>query len=275
MPMSKIAKKVDQTVRFIRKQTSFKPDIGLILGSGLGELVSEIDEEALFPFSRIPNFASCSIVGHAGNLVLGNLQGKNVCALSGRLHYYEGHSMEDVVFPTRVMGGLGIKKLIVTNSAGAVAKSFKVGDLMLITDHINLLGKNPLRGDNPIELGPRFVDMTYAYDQSLLQIARKVAKKEKILLREGIYVASSGPTYETPAEIRMIRTIGGDAAGMSTVPEVIAANHMNIRVLGISCLTNMAAGVLDQPLSHEEVIETTEKVKETFKRFIKSILKEI
>lgn len=275
LPDTKVFKKVKQAVHFIQKQTKFKPDIGLILGSGLGELADEIKAEKIIPYSKIPNFAKCGVSGHAGKLVLGKLQNKNVCALSGRLHYYEGHSMETVVFPTRVMGALGIKKLIITNAAGAIAKSFKVGDLMLITDHINLLGENPLRGENPIELGPRFVDMTYAYDPALIRLARKIAKKEKILLREGVYVASSGPTYETPAEIKFIRTIGGHAAGMSTVPEVIAANHMNIRVLGISCLTNMAAGILDQPLSHEEVIETTEKVKNTFKRFVKAILKEM
>lgn len=263
-----------QSAQYIQSKITATPEIGLILGSGLGILADEIENAVAIPYSEIPNFPVSTVHGHAGQLVIGQLSGKTVIAMQGRFHHYEGYSMDKVTFPVRVMKLLGVEKLIVTNAAGGVNKDFTPGDLMLITDHINFMS-NPLIGANDERFGPRFPDMSTAYDKEFQQLARKVAADLNIEIQEGVYLGLTGPTYETPAEIRMIRTLGGDAVGMSTVPEVIVANHSSMRVLGISCITNMAAGILDQPLNHEEVIETTEKVKSTFLLYVKELVKNL
>jgi purine-nucleoside phosphorylase len=214
-------------------------------------------------------------MGHAGKLILGEASGVPVAALQGRVHFYEGYSMSDVVFPVRVLGGLGIRQLVATNAAGGVNINFRPGDLMLITDHINLMGTNPLVGNNIDELGVRFPDMSEAYDSAMREVALRAARRRGISLREGVYIGLSGPSYETPAEIRMCRALGADAVGMSTVPEVIAASHMGIRTLGISCITNMAAGILPRKLTHQEVMETTEKVKEQFIALLEATIPEL
>lgn len=263
-----------QSAQYIQSKITATPEIGLILGSGLGILADEIENAIAIPYSEIPNFPVSTVHGHAGQLVIGQLSGKTVIAMQGRFHHYEGYSMDKVTFPVRVMKLLGVEKLIVTNAAGGVNKEFTPGDLMLITDHINFMS-NPLIGANDERFGPRFPDMSSAYDKEFQQVARTVAADLNIAIQEGVYLGLTGPTYETPAEIRMIRTLGGDAVGMSTVPEVIVANHSSMRVLGISCITNMAAGILDQPLNHEEVIETTEKVKSTFLLYVKELVKNL
>ena len=250
------------------------PEIAIILGSGLGDIADQVDGISI-SYSDIPGFKTSSVQGHAGRLIIGKLSSRNVIVMQGRFHYYEGHTMQEVILPVRVMKLLGADKLVVTNAAGGVNLNFKPGDLMLISDHLNLTGQNPLIGKNLGELGPRFVDMSYAYNKDLLNIADKIADDLGIKIQKGIYAALSGPTYETPAEIRMLRTLGADAVGMSTVPEVIAANHMGMKVLGISCITNMAAGILDKPLCHDEVIETSNRVKINFIKLSKEIIKEI
>jgi purine-nucleoside phosphorylase len=213
------------------------------------------------------------VEGHAGQLVIGELEGKTVIAMQGRFHFYEGYSMDKVTFPVRVMKYLGVEKLIVTNAAGGVNESFEAGDLMLLTDHINNMGTNPLIGPNDNELGARFPDMSEPYCKELRKLAKDVAAEIGLKVQEGVYVGNTGPSYETPAEVRMLRTLGGDAVGMSTVPEVIIARHSGLKVLGISCISNMAAGILDQPLTHDEVMETTEMVKANFLQFVKTIIK--
>lgn len=266
---------MQNTVEFINSKTGgIAPEIGLILGSGLGDLANEIDGVSI-PYGDIPNFCKSTVQGHAGKLVIGKLCGKSVVAMQGRFHFYEGHSLQTVIFPVRVMKALGIEKLIVTNAAGGVNTFFSPGDLMMITDHLNLLGTSPLFGPNDDSLGPRFVDMSYAYDKSLQTLIEQSAQTLEIKLRKGVYAAMTGPTYETPAEVRMLRTIGADAVGMSTVPEVIAANHMGIKTAGLSCITNMAAGILDQPLNHEEVIETSNRVKDSFTKLLKEFISRI
>ena len=257
----------------IASRAKERPRVLLVLGSGLGSLAERV-EGIRIPYEDIPHFPRVTVEGHAGYLAVGRLNGVSVAALSGRFHYYEGYGLDDVTFFVRVLASLGAKTMLVTNAAGGVNKKFKVGDLMLLTDHINFLGANPLRGAN-VPPGPRFPDMSTAYDPALRKIALDVAKKEKIKLRQGIYVASMGPCYETPAEIRMCRGWGADAVGMSTVPEVIVARHCGIKCIGISAITNMAAGILPQPLSHEEVIETTTRIKATFARLVQGILKRL
>lgn len=270
-----LSTKLKESADFILSKTKFKPEIGLILGSGLGAIADKIEDAEHYNYSDIPNFPVSTVEGHAGKLVIGNFQGKQVVAMQGRFHYYEGYEMDQVTFPVRVMKLLGVQTLIVTNAAGAVNKDFNPGDLVLISDHINLSGRNPLIGRNLDEFGPRFPDMSNAYDKDLRTKVKEIAKNAGIELREGVYTMLSGPTYETPAEIRMIRTLGGDAVGMSTVPEVIIANHCGLKVIGVSCMTNMAAGILDQPLCHEEVMETSNKVKATFINLMTNIIKEI
>ncbi|OEH93597.1 purine-nucleoside phosphorylase [Bacillus solimangrovi] len=262
-------------VDYINSKITEEPKIGLILGSGLGVLADEIEDPITIDYSDIPNFPVSTVEGHAGMLVFGKLQGKNVIAMKGRFHYYEGYGMDKVTFPVRVMKMLGVEKLIVTNAAGGVNESYSPGDLMLINDHINNTGTNPLIGPNDNELGVRFPDMSESYSKELRSLAKDVAKKLNLKIQEGVYVANPGPVYETPAEIRMTRKMGGDAVGMSTVPEVIVARHSGLEVLGISCISNMAAGILDQPLTHDEVIETTEKVRESFLAFVKNIVGEM
>ena len=273
--MKTMIRNLRQSVDYIHAITDIQPQIALILGSGMGALTRDIRNPVRISYESIPHFPMVTVEGHAGELVLGTLCNKKIVTMAGRFHYYEGYSLTDITYPVRVMKLLGAQVLIVTNAAGSINRGFKVGDLMLITDHINNIKQDPLRGENAEELGPRFLDMTYAYDRNLLAIAENVGKREGIRLQKGVYIASPGPSYETPAEIRGYSLIGADAAGMSTIPEVIVARHMNMRVLGISCLTNMAAGVLDKSLNHAEVIETARKVKGDFIQFVKAILKEI
>jgi purine-nucleoside phosphorylase len=248
------------------------PQMGLILGSGLGELADDIEDARTFPYGEIPGFKESTVEGHAGQLVFGELEGANVCIMQGRYHYYEGHDMDDLIFPVQVMSALDMNTLLVTNASGAINRDFQVGDLVRLEDHINFMGTNPLMGPNDDDLGPRFVDMTYAYDPELGELAHDQADQLGLGLKDGVYLATTGPSYETPAEIEMFDTVGADLVGMSTVPEVIAANHCGMDVLGISCVTNMAAGVLDEPLDHEEVIETTERVKSDFKDLVRGIV---
>lgn len=269
--MSKIKNASD----FIKSKTKYTPELGLILGSGLGAIADKIENAEYYPYESLPNFPVSTVSGHAGRLVIGTFQGKQVVAMQGRFHFYEGYEMNDVTFPVRVMKLLGVKTLIVTNAAGAVNTSYKAGDLMLISDHINLSGRNPLIGKNLDEFGTRFPDMSNAYNKDLRTKVRTIAKNLDIKLQEGVYCMFSGPTYETPAEVKMARILGGDAAGMSTAPEVVVANHCGIKVLGVSCMTNMAAGILEQPLTHQEVMETSEMVRETFIKLMTTIIKEI
>ncbi|WP_342429619.1 purine-nucleoside phosphorylase [Neobacillus sp. FSL H8-0543] len=260
---------------FIFSKTDSRPTIGMILGSGLGTLADEISNPVTIPYSEIPHFAKSEAVGHANELVIGELMGKTVVAMKGRFHYYEGYTLDEVTFPVRVMKALGVENLLITNACGAVNTSFSPGDLMLITDHINLVGTNPLIGPNNSELGTRFPDVSRVYNPDLRNLATKVAIKQNIQLQNGVYAWWSGPAYETPAEIRMIRVLGADAVGMSTVPEAVVAVHGGMKVLGISCLTNMACGILDQPLSHDEVIEVAGKVRGNFVNLVKGVLEEI
>ncbi|SET88524.1 purine-nucleoside phosphorylase [Salinibacillus kushneri] len=267
---------IKESASFIAtKLTGDKPALGLILGSGLGVLADEIENPVVIPYGDIPHFPQSTVAGHKGQLVIGQLEGKQVIAMQGRFHYYEGYRMEQVTFPVRVMKEIGVEKLIVTNAAGGINESFNPGDLMLIQDHINMMGDNPLIGPNEEEMGPRFPDMSQAYNRELITHAEKCAEKLHLNVQKGVYVGNTGPSYETGAEISMLRTLGGDAVGMSTVPEVIVANHAGLKVLGISCISNMAAGILDQPLSHHEVIETTEKVKQDFLAFVKEIVRSL
>ncbi|WP_408008210.1 purine-nucleoside phosphorylase [Pseudalkalibacillus sp. A8] len=257
---------------FIISKTGIIPEIGIILGSGLGSLADELEDAVAIPYENIPFFSKSDAVGHANELVIGKLEGKSIVAMKGRYHYYEGYNLDEVTFPVRVIKALGAEKLIITNSCGAVNKDFNPGELMLITDHINLVGTNPLIGKNNPDLGTRFPDVSKVYSQELRNIALNIAEENNITLQEGVYGWWSGPVYETPAEIRMIRTLGCDAIGMSTVPEATVAIHAGLEVLGISCLTNMACGILDQPLSHDEVIEVAGKSRNTFILLVKKVI---
>lgn len=272
--MEKLQEKIKQAASFIREKGVGEIEIGLILGSGLGELGDEVENAIQIPYETIPNFPTSTVEGHAGQLVYGTLGGKKVLAMQGRLHYYEGYSLEMVTFPVRVMKALGIHSVIVTNAAGGLNLDFTPGELMLITDQINFTGVNPLIGPNDNEMGVRFTDMSQAYDKEYQEIVRNVAKEMNLDLKEGVYMGFTGPTYETPAEIKMARVIGADAVGMSTVPEVIVARHSGLRVIGVSCITNLAAG-MQASLNHAEVVETTERVKESFKTLVKNILASI
>lgn len=269
--MVELREALKETTEMIKKMGVADIDFGLILGSGLGDLANEITNPVVIPYNEIPHFPVSTVVGHAGQLVYGELSGKKVLAMQGRFHYYEGHSMQTVTYPVRVMAALGAHSLVVTNACGGVNESFQPGDLMLITDQINYMGSNPLIGANDEEMGPRFPDMSNAFDKEYRQIAEKVANDKGLHIKEGVYMAFSGPTYETPAEVRFARIAGADAVGMSTVPEVIVAVHNGLRVLGVSCITNLAAG-MQASLNHEEVVETTERVKEEFKALIKETL---
>lgn len=273
--MPKQQKRIRQAVKFVKKQIQEKPAIAIVLGSGLGALAETTEEGIAIPYQQIPDFPVSTVPGHAGRLVVGRLAGRSVIMMQGRFHCYEGYSAQEVAFPIWVMSALGAHTLIVTNAAGAVNKDFRPGDLMLITDHINLLGQNPLIGSNLDRFGPRFPDMSTAYSPHLQRLARNNAQSLSFNLREGVYACGSGPSYETPAEIRMLRTLGADAVGMSTVPEVIAAVHSGMSVVGVSCISNMAAGILEQPLNHEEVIETSSQVRELFIRFLLKLVEGI
>ena len=267
--------KILEAKDFLKPKLKETPKIGMILGSGLGNLVDQMQDSIEIPFSKIPYFKTTSAVGHSGVIVAGYLNDAYVIALKGRYHYYEGHTLSEVTFPVRVLKLLGVETLIITNSCGAVNKDFNPGELMLITDHLNLTGNNPLIGDNIDELGPRFPDASEIYTKQLRTIALKTAKKLNIKFNEGVYAWWTGPSYETPAEIKMIRTLGADAVGMSTVPESLVASHMNMQVLGISCLTNMASGILDQKLTHDEVIEVAGKANQAFSKLIQEIIKQL
>lgn len=247
-------------------------DIAVILGSGLGDFEEQLLDPVAIDYDEIPGFPISTVAGHAGKFIVGTVRDKRVLVMSGRIHSYEGYSMDKVTLPIRVMRLLGVKTLIVTNAAGSVNTAFKPGDLMLIEDFINLSGRNPLRGKNQDRFGPRFPDMTNAYDPELRQIALQEAEKLGIELKRGVYCWMNGPSYETPAEIRMVRILGADAVGMSTVPETIVARHCGMRVLGISSITNMAAGVLDQPINHEEVLAVGREVKESFSQLLDAVI---
>lgn len=252
-----------------------KAGIGVVLGSGLGGYVEQLEEAVRLPYSEIPGFPVSTAPGHAGCWWSGKLHGKSVYMMQGRFHGYEGYDMHTVTMYVHVMKLLGVQTLILTNAAGAVNTDYAPGDLMLITDFINFTGKNPLTGPNLDEFGPRFPDMSHAYSVKLQKLALDVAQDKGIKLQQGVYAWLNGPTYETPAEIRMVRIIGGDAVGMSTAPETIVANHCGMDVLGLSCMTNMAAGILDQPLSHQEVMETGERVKTVFTALVDGIIEKL
>jgi purine-nucleoside phosphorylase len=266
---------MEKSVEFIKSKIgSFVPEIGIILGSGLGSLADDYCDMAI-NYNEIPNFEASTISGHKGRLVFAEIGGKKVVMMQGRFHFYEGHSMQKVVYPIKVMAKLGVKKLIVTNAAGGINKEFSPSDLMLIKDHINLMGTNPLIGKNDDTLGTRFPDMSEVYNKELRDVAKSCAKDLEINLQEGVYVATTGPSYETPTEVKMLKTMGADAVGMSTVPEAIVANYCGLKVLGISCISNYASGVSEQKLAHEEVIEATRVVGDKFKFLVLSVIKKL
>lgn len=267
--------KVKESVDYIKDKIKYDPEIAIILGSGLGELADEIKNKVIIKYSDIPNMPKSTVKGHKGQFVFGELFNKKVVAMQGRFHYYEGNKMEVLALPIYILKYIGVKNIIVTNAAGGVNTKLTPGDFMIINDHINFAFDNPLIGKNDEKLGTRFPDMSQPYNRELINICKNTAKKIGLKVKEGTYFMMSGPSYETPAEVRMIRELGGDAVGMSTVPEVIAANHCGLKVLGISCITNMASGVLDKPLTHSEVIETSERVKSNFSKLIKEIVKNI
>jgi purine-nucleoside phosphorylase len=267
--------RVEAAAGSIRARCGALPETAVVLGSGLGDFAETLLDAIATPYGEIPNWPASNVVGHAGRLVVGNVKGKRIAALSGRVHYYEGHDLGTIVFATRVMGRLGVKRMILTNAAGGINTGFAQGGLMIIDDHINLLGSNPLVGANDDRFGPRFPDMSEVYSKRLRRIADEVATARGIDVSHGVYVAVHGPSYETPAEIRAFRTIGADAVGMSTVPEAIAARHMGLEVLGISCITNMAAGVLPQPLVHDEVMETARRVRGSFISLLEGIIERV
>ena len=267
--------RAEQAAKFIRSKTKLRPNIALVLGSGLGAFADELESATRIPYERIPHFPRSTAVGHAGRLVIGKAGNVAVAAMQGRVHFYEGYSLKDVIFPMRVFARLGVRAAVLTNAAGGINLGFKQGTLIVMRDHINLQGSNPLIGPNDERFGPRFPDMTRAYDKEYRAAALEEARRLGIEVSEGVYAALTGPSYETPAEIRYLRTIGADVVGMSTVPEVIAARHMGIRILGISCVTNMAAGILDKPLDHGEVLATGERVQSQFIALLRAVLPRI
>lgn len=263
---------LDRAVATVRARDDRTPSVALVLGSGLGGFADELEDRVALPYAEIEGIPVSGVAGHAGQLVIGTAGGVPVVAMQGRVHLYEGHAPEAVVFGTRLMIALGARTLVITNAAGGVDETFAPGDLMGIEDHLNLTGRNCLVGENDDSLGPRFVDMTEAYDRDLLALAERTAQEQGFALRRGVYAGLLGPTYETPAEVRMVRTLGGHAVGMSTVLEVIAARHMGARVLGISCITNQAAGISGEKLSHEEVKQTAERVRSRFVALLRGVL---
>jgi len=270
--ISTLYARAEQAARTIRSRTELKPQLALILGSGLGGFADEFVEAVAIPYGEIPGFATSTAEGHAGRLVIGKVGTVPVVAMQGRVHFYEGYSLEEVTFPIRVFKLLGVKRLVLTNAAGGIDIELNQGALMVISDHLNLMGVNPLRGPNDERFGPRFPDLSEAYSRKLQEQAVDEAHKLGVDLRRGIYAALAGPSYETPAEIHMLRGLGADAVGMSTVPETIVARHMGIDVLGISCITNMAAGISDEPINHAEVMETGRRVRETFTKLLRGII---
>jgi purine-nucleoside phosphorylase len=270
--MEKMLEKINEAKFFLDHKLKTQPTLGLILGSGLGVLADEIKDPIKIKYEEIPHFPTSTVEGHAGQFVIGTLNGKNVMAMQGRFHFYEGYSMKEITFPVRIMKALGVETVLLTNAAGGVNTGFEPGDLMLIADHINFTSYNPLMGKNYESLGPRFPDCSNIYSQDLRTQIKTLAKDLNIRLQEGVYMFNTGPVYETPAEIKMARVLGADAVGMSTVPEAIVAAHSDMDVVGISCITNMAAGILDQPLDHSEVVETADRVQETFIQLVSEII---
>jgi purine-nucleoside phosphorylase len=266
---------VNQAADAVRKQIKQVPQIAIVLGSGLGDFANSLEAAVHMPYGSLPHWPASKVIGHEGKLVVGSVKGRVIAALAGRSHLYEGHDMGTVAFAVRVLGLLGVKVLILTNAAGGVNTSFAQGALMVIDDHINLMGANPLVGPNDDRFGARFPDMTEVYSSRLRKIADQAGKNIHLLLPHGVYAALLGPSYETPAEIRYLRTIGADAVGMSTVPEALAARHMGLEVLGISCITNMAAGVLPQPLDHAEVMETARRIRGEFVALLEGIVEQL
>ena len=267
--------RAESAANFIFTKTDLRPKIALVLGSGLGAFADEFETPTKIPYSEIPLFPRSTAIGHAGQLVVGKVGGIPLAGMQGRVHLYEGYSAKDVAFPIRVFARMGIKAVILTNAAGGIKREFVQGQLVVIKDHINLQGVSSLTGPNDERFGPRFPDMTVAYDRRFRELTVGEGNRNRISLYEGVYAALPGPSYETPAEIRYLRTIGADLVGMSTVLEVIAARHSGIRVLGISCVTNAAAGILDQPLDHKEVLETAERVKSQFIALLKNVIPRI
>ena len=272
--MTIVVSELDDAVVFIQGKTALRPALGLVLGSGLGAFAQTLEEATAIPYGQIPHFPTSTAIGHRGELVVGKSNGVPVAVMAGRVHFYEGYTFSQVVFPVRVLGRMGVKSLVLTNAAGGINVDFRPGELMVIDDHINLTGSNPLIGPNEDALGERFFDMSEAYDPALGTIAANACKAVGLTAHRGVYLGLTGPSYETPAEIRMGRILGADAVGMSTVPETIAARHMGVRVLGISCITNMAAGVLKQKLDHREVLEVGERVKTGLMDVLARVLQE-
>lgn len=269
---STLYERAEHAARTIRARWDEDARIALVLGSGLGAFADDMQEQTSIPYTEIPGFARSTVEGHAGRLVLGKVEGVPLVAMQGRFHYYEGYEFEEVVFPVRVFARMGIRSLVLTNAAGGINVSFDQGALMVISDHLNLMGANPLRGANDERFGARFPDMSEVYARDYQEIAVEEARAIGLELRRGIYAALSGPSYETPAEVRMLRTLGADAVGMSTVPEAIIARQMGLKVLGLSCITNMAAGVHDEPINHEEVMETGARVHTVFKELLRRLI---
>ena len=275
MSTSSYYEQVQSAAERIRSTWSTFPATAVVLGSGLGDFASSLDRATSMPYGDIPNWPVSNVVGHEGRLVIGEAEGRPIAALSGRAHFYEGYDLRTVTFATRVLGVLGVKTLILTNAAGGINSGFAPGDLMVIDDHINLLGSSPLTGPNDERFGVRFPDLTHVYSPRLRRLAHEVGAAQGLTLRHGVYAACHGPSYETPAEVRYLRIIGADAVGMSTVPEAIVARHMGVEVLGLSCITNFAAGVLPQPLNHDEVLETAKRVREAFTALLNGVIARI
>ena len=272
MASTSLYERAEHATRIIRSRISVEPRIAVVLGSGLGGFADDFEEAVAIPYEDIPGFMRSTAQGHAGRLVIGQVDSIPVVAMQGRVHYYEGYSLEEVTFPIRVFKLLGIKTLVLTNAAGGINVQLTQGALMVISDHLNLMGVNPLRGSNDERFGPRFPDMSAVYSPELQELVVEEAKAINVEVRRGVYGALSGPSYETPAEIHLLRNLGADAVGMSTVPETIVARHMGIEVLGISCITNMAAGISDEPISHEEVMATGDRVRATFTELLQRVI---
>lgn len=266
--------KVEEAQKFIEKRSAIRPEVAVILGSGLGEVANCVKEAEIIPYEEIPYWPRSTAPGHAGRLVLGRLGGRQVAVMQGRVHYYEGYTMQEVIFPTRVLASLGVKALVATNASGGVNMDFRPGTIAAITDHINLMGVNPLAGVNNDKWGARFPDMSEPYDREFIRDLERAARVEKLDLKQGVYMAMSGPSFETPAEVRMARMLGADMVGMSTVPEVLAANHMGVRVAGISCAANYAAGITPEKLTHEDVLSVMEKCGASISRLVMRFIAE-
>ena len=273
--MASLKQQIDRAVSVVRERVSLAPQVAIILGSGLGALAGEVRADAVVPYAEIPGFPRSTVEGHAGNLLVGRLEGRAVAVMQGRAHFYEGYSLADVVFPVRVIRALGARVLLVSNAAGGINRLWSSGDLMIIADHINFMGSNPLMGPNDPDLGPRFPDMSQAYEPDLIALAERAALAEGIAIRKGVYAGVHGPSYETPAELRMLRGWGADAVGMSTVPEVIAARHMGMMVLGITAITDMATGEQIKTVTHEDVMAVAREIEPKFIRVVKRIVREM